>query len=266
MACPEAVRAVVRPGCRRRLLGAIASALGMLLAGGAGAAGGVWSGLGPMVAQSGDRSVDVVVFSPADNRYYAGIGSGTVYGQVSTAVVATSFTGASASGSGMITAAFSGGGSACGYSFARFVAAPGAAGGPPDGIVFPHGLFDFTAGGCAPGTTLSVTITYPDALPAGTRYWKYGPTAADPAPHWYVLPATVDGNTARFSITDGGLGDDDLSANGIVRDQGGAGLAAAGGPDQVRPVPGLSAGGLLALAVLLASAARRWRKPGWTAG
>jgi hypothetical protein len=36
------------------------------------------------------------------------------------------------------------------------------------------------------------------ALPAGTQYWKYGPTAADPSPHWYTLSATVAGNVITF--------------------------------------------------------------------
>jgi hypothetical protein len=38
-----------------------------------------------------------------------------------------------------------------------------------------------------------------------------------------VLPATIVGNTATFTITDGGIGDDDLVANGTVVDQGGPG-------------------------------------------
>jgi hypothetical protein len=38
---------------------------------------------------------------------------------------------------------------------------------------------------------------------------------------WYVLPATIAGNTATVSITDGGLGDDDLAVNGAIVDPGG---------------------------------------------
>ena len=43
------------------------------------------------------------------------------------------------------------------------------------------------------------------------------------SPHWYVLPATITGNTATFTITDGGLGDDDLTDDGFIVDQGGPG-------------------------------------------
>lgn len=53
---------------------------------------------------------------------------------------------------------------------------------------------------------------------------KYGPTAGNPTPHWYQLPATIAGDTVTFSITDGGLGDDDLTANGTIVDQGGPGV------------------------------------------
>lgn len=42
-----------------------------------------------------------------------------------------------------------------------------------------------------------------------------------------MLPATVVGNTATFTLVDGGLGDDDLAANGTIVDQGGPGVPAA---------------------------------------
>ena len=65
--------------------------------------------------------------------------------------------------------------------------------------------------------TATVQVNYPQAIPAGAQYWKYGPTAAQPAPHWYALASGVPNNlvisgaTATFTITDGGLGDDDLT-------------------------------------------------------
>lgn len=65
------------------------------------------------------------------------------------------------------------------------------------------------------------------------------------APHWYmyILPATVAGNTVTFTITDGGLGDDDLTPNGAIFDQGGAGAAG---------IPTLSEWTLILLGLLLA--------------
>jgi hypothetical protein len=121
----------------------------------------------------------------------------------------------------------------------------------PPNVVFPDGLFDFSTTGCTAGATLQFTITYPAPLPPGTQYWKYGPTAADPAPHWYVLPAIVTGNVAKFSIADGGLGDDDLTVNGVVVDQGGPG--APGAPVLPRDIPTLGEWAMALLGLLLAS-------------
>ncbi len=101
----------------------------------------------------------------------------------------------------------------------------GAPAAPPTGTTLPYGLFKLTVQGCTPGQTrLTVRLVYPAALPEGTRYWKYGKTADNSADHWYVLPtAVIEGNTVSFTLTDGGLGDDDLSANGSITDPGGPG-------------------------------------------
>ncbi|MCK9469445.1 MAG: YncE family protein, partial [Porticoccaceae bacterium] len=153
---------------------------------------------------------------------------------VTTLAVGTSYTAPSAAGTGAISASFTGGGAGCGYSVRQYIplsghAASPPAGSAPAGVSFPHGLFDFTTGGCTPGSTITMVVTYPQALPAGTVYWKYGPTPTDGSYHWYQLPAVIAGNTATFSITDGGLGDDDLTANGIIVDQGGPGVPGGGG-------------------------------------
>ncbi len=94
----------------------------------------------------------------------------------------------------------------------------------PTNVIFPYGVFGFTAV-CPSGGTLILTMTYPKPLPSNTQYWKYGPTLDNANPHWYVLPATIIGNTAVFTITDGGLGDDDLVADGDIEDQGGPGVS-----------------------------------------
>jgi hypothetical protein len=159
-------------------------------------------------------------------------------------VVQATYTGPSATGGGNITASFTGGGLGCGYTHAQFIPVSGVATPPPTGVTFPQGLFDFTTGGCTPGATLNFTITYPQALQSGTVYWKYGPTTSDHSYHWYQLPAVIAGNTVTFSITDGGLGDDDLAANGTLVDGGGPGFGAAG-------IPTLSEWALLALAGLM---------------
>jgi hypothetical protein len=110
-------------------------------------------------------------------------------------------------------------------------------------------LFDFTLSSCTPASTITMTIVYPAALPANTQYWKFGPTPGSPAAHWYVLPATITGSTVVFTITDGGLGDDDLLANGTIVDQGGPGNP--GPPGSPTAIPTLSEWMLIVLASLL---------------
>jgi hypothetical protein len=140
------------------------------------------------------------------------------------------FSGPSATGTGTITATFTGGGATCGFSAAQYIGAPpGAPPVPPTlpsgPTTFPQGMFNFSLAGCTPGSTITMTITYPNSI-AGAQYWKYGPEAANHTAHWYVMPATISGNTASFSITDGGQGDDDFTPNGVIADPGGPGLAA----------------------------------------
>ena len=74
---------------------------------------------------------------------------------------------------------------------------------------------------------MTITVTYPEALPAGTALWKYGPTASDTTPHWYTMTATIAGDTVTYSVVDGGDGDDDLTGNGTIEDPAGAGVATA---------------------------------------
>jgi hypothetical protein len=186
----------------------------------------------------------------ATNAAGTGLASATV--TVTPIAVNTSYTGPSPTGPGTITASFSGGGATCTYTVSRFIPLVGDAASPPAGsapadVIFPQGLFDFTVNGCTPGGSITMTITYPNALPAGTQYWKYGPTASNTAAHWYLLPATIAANTATFTIADGGLGDDDLTANGTIVDQGGPGF----GPSAATQVPTLSEWALLMLALLI---------------
>ncbi|HXZ49785.1 MAG TPA: IPTL-CTERM sorting domain-containing protein [Usitatibacter sp.] len=170
-----------------------------------------------------------------------------------------SYTGPVATGLGNATVSITGGGAGCSFApqgtgalqSAFFIPVVGSPKSPSAGtapVQFPFGLLDFVLLGCDPGSTVAFSIAYPRAIPSGDAYWKYGATPAQPAPHWYVLPATISGNIATFTITDGGLGDDDLAANGVVVDQGGPG----GGAVTLDPVPALDRWALAALACLLA--------------
>jgi hypothetical protein len=185
-------------------------------------------------------------------------------------VVQKTFTGPTATGTGNATIAFTGGGPSCSFApqgngplqSAFFIPVTGHPKSPPAGtapsVGFPHGLVDFVLLNCTPGATMSFAITYPSVVPAGAVYWKYGPTASQASPHWYVLPATITGNIATFSITDGGLGDDDLAANGTLVDQGGPGVP--GAPD-THQIPTLSEWALILLALVTAALGARRLKP-----
>ena len=77
---------------------------------------------------------------------------------------------------------------------------------------------------------MTLTITLPSAVPAGAQYWKYGPTPSNHTPHWYRIPiGSINGNVITVTLTDGGLGDDDLTADGTIIDQGGPGWPWPGG-------------------------------------
>ena len=103
--------------------------------------------------------------------------------------------------------------------------------------------------------TITLTVTFPTAFAAGVQYWKYGPTQSQNSDHWYTLGATNNlslvGHVATFTITDGGLGDDDLSANGTIIDAGAPSLAAAVTPQPTIPAPALDVRSLAALIMLL---------------
>ena len=127
--------------------------------------------------------------------------------------------------------------------------------------MFPHGVFASTINNCTVGASLAFTTTYPQALPAGTVFWKYGRTASNTNPHWYQFPAVVAGNTVTFTLVDGGAGDDDLTANGVIVDPSGpAVLQGAVQPVAPQLIPAMSELGrwmLLASIGLLAALALR---------
>lgn len=131
---------------------------------------------------------------------------------------------------------------------------------PPAGVVLPHGVVSLRLTGGTPGDSARVVLTYPAPLPPGTRYYKYGPTADEPAPHWYPFAgAQIAGNTVTLTLTDGGAGDSDGLADGTITDPGGPALFAAG----AAPIPTLSQWATLLLIGLtgLAALAGLRRRP-----
>ncbi len=95
-------------------------------------------------------------------------------------------------------------------------------GGRPN-LLFPHGFFSFRITNLPTGGSVTIELELPSSLPVGSQYWMYGPTPSDSNNHWYQLPMDDDDgdNLITVTIVDGGLGDDDLTANGVIVDPGG---------------------------------------------
>lgn len=111
-------------------------------------------------------------------------------------------------------------------------------------VEFPHGLFGFNITGLTPGQNVTLIITFPSDIPTTAQYWKYN----TPSGEWYQIPmGSNDGdNIITITLQDGGIGDDDGVANGVIVDQGGPGV-----PTGVARVPTLTPIGIIALVGLL---------------
>jgi hypothetical protein len=184
------------------------------------------------------------------------IGTQSAVFQVTTQAAVTSYTAPAPSGGGSIAASFTGGGANCSLATSSYAAATST----PNRVSLPYGTFSFTTTQCNAGATLTFTLTYPQPLPAGAKYYKYGPEFGGSAtPHWYALPgAVVNGNQVTFSITDNGQGDSDPTP-GYITDPGGVGVPVS----DVSGVPTLSEWALVLLAGLMAGLAGVPRnKPG----
>jgi hypothetical protein len=113
---------------------------------------------------------------------------------------------------------------------------------------YPYGLFEFSLGNCqeelqpqlagnvrTKGTlSTSITLYFFDSQHnqinmEGYTYRKYGPTPDNPTPHWYdfmydgTTGAVISGYAITLYFVDGQRGDDDISDNGQILDQGGPG-------------------------------------------
>jgi hypothetical protein len=153
--------------------------------------------------------------------------------------VQLSFTGSTATGTGIASASMTSanGGPACGFTSGAFVAVSTVPLAPPPGVLFPQGLADFHIGNCASGASVTLTFQYPQAFPAGAAYWKFGPATNGASPSWYVLPgASIVGNQVSYTLTDGQLGDDDWTVNGMLADPGGVAIGTPTTP-VVTPAP-----------------------------
>jgi len=97
--------------------------------------------------------------------------------------------------------------------------APQDCGAGPPPMYFPHGIFNFTIPNITPGSTVTITITFPSPVPTLFEYWKCQNG------NWVnctsLLGSNDGDNVLTLTITDGGLGDADGVANGTIVDPGG---------------------------------------------
>ena len=85
--------------------------------------------------------------------------------------------------------------------------------GKPSDFVFPDGLVSYEVRGIAPGSSVTVRITFPTSLTAGSRIYKVCSSG------YHEFPgAVISGNVVTLPLTDGGVGDSDGAANGIISD------------------------------------------------
>ncbi len=98
----------------------------------------------------------------------------------------------------------------------------------PENADFSCGFFDFSIDGLEPGEAITVTLILHNLGYDFVKYYKYGMTPADdPTPHWYEFMydgetgAEISGNEITLHFVDGLRGDDDITANGSIKEPGG---------------------------------------------
>ncbi len=108
--------------------------------------------------------------------------------------------------------------------------------GKPAGFVFGNGVIAFQVAGLAPGGTASVVLTFPASIPANAKVFKIDSGGFHEFPG-----AVISGNTVTLTLQDGGAGDADGVANGVIDDPVGLATPVAAAP--VASAPDSSGGG-----------------------
>jgi hypothetical protein len=110
----------------------------------------------------------------------------------------------------------------------------------PAGVAFPFGSFEFRLTGLTAGQATLLRV-WPAAGVNVNAYYRYGPTPDNGTPHWYsflfnqTTGAVMAAGSIDVHLVDGGRGDDDLTANGVVVDA--LALAVVANPWRNAPVP-----------------------------
>ncbi len=114
----------------------------------------------------------------------------------------------------------------------------------PADAEFPFGFFDFSIDGLKPGEAVTVTLILHEGTSV-SKYYKYGITPDNPEPHWYAFTyngqtgAQINGNIITLHFIDGQLGDEDITANGSIKEPGGPAIAGTTGITELVEKAGL---------------------------
>ncbi len=107
----------------------------------------------------------------------------------------------------------------------------------PHGYEFRDGLVDYEVHGISPGESVEVTIETPEEIPSGSKVFM------SDAKGFSELPAVISGNRFTMTVTDGGNGDSDGQANGVIVDPVGVAVPTATGDGSAGVAPGAAGGG-----------------------
>ncbi len=120
----------------------------------------------------------------------------------------------------------------------------------------PYGLFDFDLKVENPGDSVTLRVWFPENMSSGYDWFKYDSETETWTPYENVV---FQGNEVLITMTDGGPGDDDGKADGVIRDPSGPGSKVATTKTKIE---GSSGGGAMVwgLTLLVAGAGLRRKR------
>jgi Tol biopolymer transport system component len=139
--------------------------------------------------------------------------------------------------------------------------------GAPSQVGFPFGFLRFELADLPAGGTAVVDLLLPSGRSIDS-YWKFGFSPGNPTPHYYAFGfdgttgAEILSDRVRLHLVDGQRGDGDLTADGRIRDPGGAGSSGLGPP----PIPCVADSTTLCLSQGRFRVVATWRTPAGTSG
>ena len=99
----------------------------------------------------------------------------------------------------------------------------------PSNVDFPYGFIEFIINNVTEGGATTATLYFDTSGSVPTTYYKYGPEPGNSSNHWYKFMydgetgAEINNHEITLHFVDGKRGDDDLTADGVIIDQGAPG-------------------------------------------